>query len=90
MKKNVFFEEPIGIKVPNKYGTNEIQFYSLLSDIFYYFEKSKGDKVNLKEKFNKFWMLKYFIDRMNDLDEKLIINSNLLINMIYFLKKKVL
>ena len=87
--KNVFFEQPIDIRVPNKYGTNEIQFYSLLSDIFFYFEKFKGDKINLKEKFQKFYMLKYFIDKMNFLDEKeLISNTNLLINMLYIFKEK--
>ena len=87
--KNVFFDKPIDTMVPNKYGTNEFQFFSLLSDTYYYFQDTEGDKINLKEKFNKFVALKYLINRMNNLDEKqLISNTNLLINMLYIYKEK--
>ena len=86
---NVYFDQPIDLRFPNQYGTNEIQFFSLLSDIFFYFQKTKEDKVNLKEKYEKFVMLKYYIDRMHLLDCKdLISNTNYLVNMLYIFKEK--
>ena len=37
LKHHVFFDRQIDLIIPNKHGTKELQYYSLLNDLFYYF-----------------------------------------------------
>ena len=81
-ENKVFFDKEIDCKVPNKYGSIELRYYSLLSDLFYYFNSKP--EISLKSKLKVFSDLSSFIKKMNDLEnEELICCSNLLINILY-------
>ena len=80
IKNNVFFEECIDIKVPYKYGTKELKFYSLLNDLYYYFHSSE---LRLIDKFETFKILTIFIKNIKNDDENLILKCNYLINILY-------
>lgn len=88
IKNKVYFDEEIDFKVPNKYGSKELRYYSLLSDIFYYFN-NKFD-LDLESKIEAFLCLNLFIKNMEKLDDNELIScSNLLINILYmFLDNK--
>ena len=77
---NVFFEKMIDIKVPYKYGTKELKFYSLLSDLFFYFSSTKCPIIDL---YKVFKIMKLFIINMINDDELLILKCNYLINILY-------
>ena len=81
-ENKVFFDKEIDCKVPNKYGSIELRYYSLLSDLFYYFNNKP--EISLKLKLKVFSDLSSFIQKMNDLEnEELICCSNLLINILH-------
>ena len=66
--------------MPNKYGSLELRYYYLLSDIYYYFD---NDLMSLKSKIEVFRRLDSFIEKMEKLeDDELICCSNLLINIL--------
>jgi hypothetical protein len=48
-KNNVFFDSEFDFKIPLKKGNFEIQYYSLLNDIWYYFdlENNKSNELSL-------------------------------------------
>ena len=88
INNKVYFENEIDFKVPNKYGSNELKYYSLLSDVYYYFINKP--EINLEEKSSVFLYLRPLIEKMNDLNEEELIScSTLLINILYmFLDNK--
>lgn len=87
INNKVYFEEEIDFKVPNKHGSIELKYYSLLSDIFYYFD---NNLICLESKIEVFFCLEPFIKEMEKLEnDELICCSNLLINILYmFLDNK--
>ena len=82
---NVFFERPIDFKIPNKYGTNEIQYYSLLSDIYYYFNQNNSKKkIPIIQRYHIFSILEEYILEMKNINDKELISQfNYLINILY-------
>ena len=80
IKNNVLFDKEIDIKVPYKYGTRELMFYSLLNDIFFYFHDSNLTITNL---FGTFQILETFINNIIKEDENLISKCNYLFNILY-------
>ena len=84
IKNNVYFEKPIDLIIPYKYGVKELQFYSLLNDLYFYFIDPKTD---LKGKYNVFLKLKLFISYMKEIKENLILKCNYLINILYIYKE---
>jgi hypothetical protein len=88
INNKVYFEKEIDFKVPNKYGSKELKYYSLLSDVYYYFINKP--EINLEEKSSVFLYLRPLIEKMNDLNEEELIScSTLLINILYmFLDNK--
>ena len=82
INNKVYFEKEIDFKVPNKYGSKELKYYSLLSDVYYYFINKP--EINLEEKSTVFMYLSPLIEKMNYLNEEELIScSNLLINILY-------
>jgi len=83
LTNNVYFNNEIDIKVPNKKGCLELKYYSLLSDIFFYFNNNNKN-VDLLKRLRIFKALSIFINNMKNIeDNELISNSNLLINILY-------
>ena len=82
---NVYFENPIDFKIPNKYGTIEIQYYSLLSDIYFYFNQNDPKKLMpLTQRHYMFSFLREYILEMKNIEDKeLLANFNYLINILY-------
>ena len=86
LKNNVYLESEIDFKIPNKYGSKELKFYSILNDLLFYFRNSETE---LEELFGVFLTLGSFINKMDEKDEFLISKSNYLINILYmFLENK--
>ena len=81
---NVYFEEEIDLKIPNKRGTIELQFYCLLNDIYFYFNNKKKT-IDLETKFSKFMYLQPFIEKLSRFinPNDIILRANYLINILY-------
>ena len=80
LNNNIIFEEEMDIKIPNKFGSKELRFYSLLNDLFYYFHFSG---IRLDELFDIFSILSVFINKIKEDDEYIIKKSNYLFNILY-------
>ena len=80
LNNNVYLEKEIDIKIPNKYGTKELKYYSLLNDLLFYF---RNTNIELDKLFSVFFILGSFINQMDENDEFLISKSNYLINILY-------
>lgn len=86
---NVYFEKEFMFKIPNKKGTFEIQYYSLLNDLWFYFEPNinKNKNFELKQLFKVFcYLAPAFEDIPNMTDEHAICIFNYLINILYIYK----
>ena len=89
INNNVYFEEEFKFKIPNKKGTFEIQYYTLLNDLWYYFkiDLNNNKNLDLKKLINVFLYLKpVFKDLPNMTDEHAISVFDYLINIIYIFK----
>lgn len=80
LKNKVYFDEEIDIKIPYKYGTKELKYYSLLSDLFFYFHFTNKQ---INDLFNIFSHIKIFINKIKEGDEHLILKFNYLFNILY-------
>ena len=85
----VFFRKILNFRIPNKKGTFEIQYYSLLNDLWFYFDTNLNINKNLdlKKLINIFNYLKpTFKDIPNMTDEHAICIFDYLINIMYIYK----
>ena len=85
----VFFRKILNFRIPNKKGTFEIQYYSLLNDLWFYFDTNlnMNKNLDLRKLINIFNYLKpAFKDIPNMTDEHAICIFNYLINIMYIYK----
>ena len=85
-ENNIYLEDGIDIKIPNKFGTFELQYFCIISDIFNYF---KSKKLTFSQKVDVFVFFRELIARLNYLkDNEIILIFNYLINILYILLEK--
>ena len=75
--------------MPNRYGTFEIQYYSILNDLWFYFdpEYNNAKKIKLSELLNVFRLLGYvYKDIDKKTDQETINIFNYLVNILYIYK----
>ena len=90
VKNNVFFNKEYDFNIPVKNGNYTIQYYSLLNDIWFYFDLNKNNAkklslIDLVEIFN--YLQPFFNEMNNQMDDKELISIlNYLINIIYIYK----
>ena len=70
IKNKVFFCEEFDFKIPVKKGNSEIQYYSLLNDIWYYFDttKIKSKVLSLVDLIDLFNYLKPIFEEMSEME----------------------
>ena len=75
--------------MPNRYGTFEIQYYSILNDLWFYFdpEYNNAKKIKLSELLKVFRLLGYVYEDLDKKTDQEAINIfNYLVNILYIYK----
>ena len=89
LERKVYFEKEFQFKLPNKYGTFEIQYYSILNDLWFYFdpEYNNAKKIKLFELLKVFRLLGYVYEDLDKKTDQEAINIfNYLVNILYIYK----
>ena len=89
IKNKVYFEKEFVFKVPYKNGTLEIQYYSILNDLWFFFDTKYNNKKSIEindlvEIFSKLKNVYTDLDNKTDLESLIIFNY--LVNILYIYK----